>query len=228
MVIAGLGAGLLAHRDGTAQRRSGCWRSVFPTGLLPLHLEPEHHLRALPAARSCRSCRSSLAAAVVVAAVRWMRRARSQGSVRNGRDVALTLLSIAPPAYTAIGYDAERGEGRGHAAGVLTGSGVSCRPGTSIRLEGRSRSKLPAAYKTSYVKQLRLDGAGDYADDRHPVSRRLLAVLRPVTSRIRAASRAEYRRLPANLRRRPKRWRASPRNDRSSRPGAAHPQGEAA
>ena len=44
-----------------------------------------------------------------------------------------------------------------------SGFAGNCPPGTTIRLEGSLAIKLPAAYKTSYVKQLRLDGVESYA-----------------------------------------------------------------
>ena len=105
---------------------------------------------------------SILAAAAVVAFVGWMRRAGVPLRVRYAITIGLTVVSIAPPAYSAISYDA-------NAAKVWT-HGLAydwirreLPPGTSIRTEGSLALKLPAAYKTSNAKQLRMDGMNDYA-----------------------------------------------------------------
>ena len=112
--------------------------------------------------------------------------------------MALTLVAIAPPAYTAIGYDA-------NAAKEWTTEQAydwilrNVPAGSRVRLEGSLAIKLPATYKTSYVKQLRLDGIEQLRRHRHPVPGRLVAVLRPVFREPRAVSR-RVRGLPANLR----------------------------
>ena len=74
----------------------------------------------------------------------------------------LTLVSIVPPAYTSIQYDAD-------AAKTWT-QGLAYEwirrelpPGTVIRLEGSTSPKLPSIYTLSYVRQLRLAAPRDYA-----------------------------------------------------------------
>lgn len=105
---------------------------------------------------------SLLAAASVVAAVGWMRRAGLPARVRNGLVIVLTVVAIAPPAYTAISYDADAAKTwtQGLAADWIK---RQLPPGTSIRLEGSLALKLPAAYKTTYAKQLLMDDTEDYA-----------------------------------------------------------------
>ena len=105
---------------------------------------------------------SLLAAAAVVAFVAWMRHAGVHARLRHTATIALTIIAIAPPAYSAINYDAD-------AAKVWT-QGLAydwirreLPPGTAIRLEGSLALKLPATYKTSVAKQLRMDGTDDYA-----------------------------------------------------------------
>jgi 4-amino-4-deoxy-L-arabinose transferase-like glycosyltransferase len=104
---------------------------------------------------------SLLAAAFIVWLVTRMHKMRLAQRVRNLATVGLTLVAIAPPAYSAIGYDA-------NAAKTWT-NGLAydwilrqLPPGTTIRLEGSLAIKLPVAYKTSYAKELRLDGAELY------------------------------------------------------------------
>jgi 4-amino-4-deoxy-L-arabinose transferase-like glycosyltransferase len=98
---------------------------------------------------------SLLAAAAVVWIVDSLRHVHVPRPVRSLVTVALTLGAIAPSAYNAIAYDAD-------AAKVWTTQQTydwirrELPPGTSIRLEGSLAIKLPAAYRTSYVKQLRL------------------------------------------------------------------------
>ena len=104
---------------------------------------------------------SILAAAAVVWCIGWMRQIELRRPVRNVVTVALTLAAIAPPAYSAISYDA-------NAAKVWTTEQAyhwirqQLPPGTSIRLEGSLAIKLPATYRTSYVTQLRRDGVEFY------------------------------------------------------------------
>ncbi len=103
---------------------------------------------------------SLLAAAAVVWIVDWLRQIDLPRPVRSLVTVGLTLAAIAPPAYNAIAYDAD-------AAKVWTTQQAyewirrELPPGTSIRLEGSLAIKLPT-YRTSYVKQLRLDGVELY------------------------------------------------------------------
>ena len=106
---------------------------------------------------------SILGAAAVVWTVQWLRRIHVPRQARNVATVALTLISIAPPAYTAIGYNANAAkQWTTEQAYKWIRQGVP--PGSRIRLEGSLAIKLPAIYKTSYVKQLRLDGVQSYAD----------------------------------------------------------------
>ena len=104
---------------------------------------------------------SILAATAVVWSVGWMRRTRLPRPARNLATVGLILASIAPPAYVAIQYDSD-------ATKVWTTEQAydwirrELPPGTNIRLEGSLAIKLPM-YRTSYVKQLRLDGVEFYA-----------------------------------------------------------------
>jgi 4-amino-4-deoxy-L-arabinose transferase-like glycosyltransferase len=106
---------------------------------------------------------SILAAAAVVWCVDWMRRRELRRPVRNLATVALTLTAIVPPAYSAIQYDA-------NAAKVWTTEQAyhwiqrEIPAGSHIRLEGSLAIKLPAIYKTSYGKQLRLDGIESYSE----------------------------------------------------------------
>ena len=105
---------------------------------------------------------SILAAAAVVWSVQWMRRTDIRRPLRSIATVALTLTSIAPPAYTSIQFDA-------NAAKEWTTEQAyrwirrELPPGASIRLEGSLAIKLPASYRTSYVKQLRQDGVERYS-----------------------------------------------------------------
>ena len=106
---------------------------------------------------------SLLAAAAVVCIVDWMRRINLPRQARNVATIALTLVAIAPPAYISIRYDA-------NAAKEWTTEQAydwirrELPAGTNIRLEGSLAIKLPASYRTSYVKQLRLDGVESYTD----------------------------------------------------------------
>jgi hypothetical protein len=103
-----------------------------------------------------------LAAAAVVAVVAGMRRMALPVRVRHAVTIVLTLLSIAPPAYSAINYDADAAKTwtQGLAYSWIR---RELPPGTSIQLEGSTTMKLPASYKTIYVKQLRLQGPKEYA-----------------------------------------------------------------
>jgi len=105
---------------------------------------------------------SLLAAAAVVAFVAWMRRARVPLRVRHAVTIALTVIAIAPPAYSAINYDAAASKTWTQR---LTYDWIrrELPRGTSIRIEGSVSPKLPAMYKVSYAKQLRMDGTSDYA-----------------------------------------------------------------
>jgi 4-amino-4-deoxy-L-arabinose transferase-like glycosyltransferase len=105
---------------------------------------------------------SLLAAAGVVAFIAWMRHTGVPSRVRHAITIALTVIAIAPPAYTAINYDAA-------AAKTWTQRLAydwirrELPHDTSIRIEGSVSPKLPATYKVSYAKQLRMDGTSDYA-----------------------------------------------------------------
>jgi 4-amino-4-deoxy-L-arabinose transferase-like glycosyltransferase len=105
---------------------------------------------------------SLLAAAFVVWLVTRMQRTGLPTRVRNAITIALAVLAIAPPAYTSIRYNA-------NAARTWTQALAydwirrELPAGTSIRLEGSLALKLPAMYKTSYVKELRVDTVELYA-----------------------------------------------------------------
>jgi hypothetical protein len=105
---------------------------------------------------------SILAAAAVVWIVQTMRRLHMPQPLRNFATIALTLTAIAPPAYTSIRYDA-------NAAKVWTTQQAyewirrEVPAGSHIRLEGSLAIKLPASYRATYVKQLRLDAVQSYA-----------------------------------------------------------------
>ncbi len=106
-------------------------------------------------------CLSLLAAAAVVWIVDCLRQLEVPRPARNAVTTVLMLASIAPPAYIAIGFDA-------NAAKVWTSQQAyewirrELPPGTSIRLEGSLAVKLPPSYRATYVKQLRLDGMALY------------------------------------------------------------------
>jgi 4-amino-4-deoxy-L-arabinose transferase-like glycosyltransferase len=105
---------------------------------------------------------SLLAAAAVVALVAGMRRAGVPIRVRHAITVVMTVIAIAPPAYTAINYDAGQAKMWTQAL-AYDWIRRELPPGTSIRLEGSVSPKLPVTYKVSYAKQLRMDGTSDYA-----------------------------------------------------------------
>jgi 4-amino-4-deoxy-L-arabinose transferase-like glycosyltransferase len=105
---------------------------------------------------------SILAAAAVVSFVGWMRHAGVPVRVRHGVTIALTVIAIAPPAYRAISYDADQAKTWTQAL-AYDWIRRELPPGTSIRLEGSVAPKLPAGYKVTYAKQLRMDGTADYA-----------------------------------------------------------------
>jgi hypothetical protein len=74
----------------------------------------------------------------------------------------LTVVAIAPPAYTSINYDADAAKTwtQGLAYAWIR---RELPPGTSIRTEGSLALKLPAMYKATNAKELRMDGTADYA-----------------------------------------------------------------
>jgi 4-amino-4-deoxy-L-arabinose transferase-like glycosyltransferase len=97
-----------------------------------------------------------LSAAAVVALVAGMRRPAVPATVRYALTIALTLLAIAPPAYTAVRYDADAAKAWTNAL-AYNWIRSHLPPGTSIRLEGSLALKLPSSYRVSYAKSLRLD-----------------------------------------------------------------------
>jgi len=105
---------------------------------------------------------SILAAAAVVWSVGWMRQIGLPRRVRNVVTVGLTLAAIVPPASIAIRYDANAAK-EWTAEQAYNWIRRELPAGTHIRLEGSLAIKLPASYKTSYVKQLRLDGVDLYS-----------------------------------------------------------------
>jgi 4-amino-4-deoxy-L-arabinose transferase-like glycosyltransferase len=104
---------------------------------------------------------SLLAAAAVVWTVERLRRWQLPLTVRNGVTVLLTVVAIAPPAYTSIRFDA-------NAAKVWTTEQAyewmrrELPPGTIVRTETRE-FLLPPTITAHYVKELRLDGVRDSA-----------------------------------------------------------------
>jgi 4-amino-4-deoxy-L-arabinose transferase-like glycosyltransferase len=105
---------------------------------------------------------SLLAAALIVWLVTRLHKMPLARRVRNLATIALTLVAIAPPAYTAIGYNANAAKTWTNELAYHWIVGQLPR-GTTIRLEGSLAIKLPRDYQASYVKQLRLDGGKPYA-----------------------------------------------------------------
>jgi len=89
-----------------------------------------------------------------------LRRWQLSPRLRNGVTVLLTIITIAPPAYTSIRFDA-------NAAKVWTTQQAyewvrrELPAGTVVWTETRA-FLLPPALKAQYVKELRLDGVTDY------------------------------------------------------------------
>jgi 4-amino-4-deoxy-L-arabinose transferase-like glycosyltransferase len=102
------------------------------------------------------------AAAGVVASMAWARRAGLPVAARHVIAILLAAVSIGPPAYTAIKYNADAAKTwtQGLAYDWIR---HNLPAGTAIRLEGSLALKLPPAYKASYSKSLRTDPQ-DYAD----------------------------------------------------------------
>jgi 4-amino-4-deoxy-L-arabinose transferase-like glycosyltransferase len=107
---------------------------------------------------------SLLAAAFIVALVGWMRRAALPAALRHGVTIALTVIAIAPPAFTAMNYDADQAKRwtQGQAYDWIR---RELPAGTSIRVEGSLSPRLPSMYKVSYAKQLRMDPPEFAADN---------------------------------------------------------------
>jgi 4-amino-4-deoxy-L-arabinose transferase-like glycosyltransferase len=105
---------------------------------------------------------SLLAAAFVVTVVAALRRLQVAPRLRDAVALALTLIAIGPPAYTAMSYDAD-------AAKVWTQSLAydwirrEVPQGSTVRLEGSVTPRLPPEYHPTYAKQLRMDPPGYYA-----------------------------------------------------------------
>jgi 4-amino-4-deoxy-L-arabinose transferase-like glycosyltransferase len=106
---------------------------------------------------------SLLGATAVVAAVDSLRHTRLSLRARNGVIVGLTLLSIAPPAYTSIAFDA-------NAARVWTTEQAyhwilrGIPKGSIVTMESR-QILLPDSFKTTYLAQLRQHPFEKYLDD---------------------------------------------------------------
>ena len=107
---------------------------------------------------------SLLAAAWVVALVGWMRRAGMPRRLRHAITIAVTVIAIGPPAFGAINYDADAAKQwtQGEAYDWIR---RELPAGTSIRVEGSVSPRLPAMYKVSYAKQLRMDPPQFAADN---------------------------------------------------------------
>jgi 4-amino-4-deoxy-L-arabinose transferase-like glycosyltransferase len=103
---------------------------------------------------------SLLAAAAVVWTVDRLRRWQVPTPVRNGVTVLLTVITIAPPAYTSIRFDA-------NTAKVWTTQQAyewvrqELPEGTVVWTETRA-FLLPPTIKAQYVKELRLVGVTDF------------------------------------------------------------------
>lgn len=81
--------------------------------------------------------------------------------VSHATIVILTLMSIVPPAYAAIGFDAA--ESRVWTTEQAYRWIIGTLPkGTSIRFEGSVTVHLPPDYKASYMKQLRMQPLDSY------------------------------------------------------------------
>lgn len=159
MVIGGFGLGLARARGGPGRVR---WVLAMLFPLLYFRFISNQNIVFARYLLPLVPFLSILAAAAVVAAVAALRRAGVPGAVRQAVTVALTIVAIGPPAYTAINYDAD-------AAKTWTQRMAydwirrELPHGTSIRLEGSVAPKLPVGYNATYAKQLRMDGTDDYA-----------------------------------------------------------------
>lgn len=104
-----------------------------------------------------------LGATAVVAIVDVMRHARLPQGAKNAATLLLALIAIAPPAYTAIGFNA-------NAAKVWTTEQAynwiirEIPPGSKVTMESR-QILLPSNYKTTYLAQLRLHPLETYVAD---------------------------------------------------------------
>jgi hypothetical protein len=105
---------------------------------------------------------SLLAAASVVSAVAWMRRAGMAARLRNAVTIGLTVIAIVPPAYGAISYDVDAAKQWTQGL-ALDWIRREIPAGAGIRLEGSLALRLPPIYRPSYTKQLRLDPPDYYA-----------------------------------------------------------------
>jgi 4-amino-4-deoxy-L-arabinose transferase-like glycosyltransferase len=107
---------------------------------------------------------SLLGAAGVVWIVDALRRSRLPTMAREPIVAGLTLLSIAVPAYSSIGFDMIEGR-------VWTTEQAywwirrELPRGASIRFEGSVTVRLPPEYRTSYMKELRLQDVERYKAD---------------------------------------------------------------
>jgi 4-amino-4-deoxy-L-arabinose transferase-like glycosyltransferase len=107
---------------------------------------------------------SLLGAAGVVWIVDALRRSRLPTMAREPIVAGLTLLSIAVPAYSSIGFDMIEGR-------VWTTEQAywwirrELPRGASIRFEGSVTVRLPPEYRTSYMKELRLQDVDRYKAD---------------------------------------------------------------
>ncbi len=104
-----------------------------------------------------------LTGAFVVGLVARMHRMQFAPRWRNLAAVGLSVIAIAPPAVTAIRYDADAARTWTHAL-AYDWIRRELPPGTHLGLEGSLAIKLPGSYKTSYVKQLRHGTVESYRD----------------------------------------------------------------
>lgn len=106
---------------------------------------------------------SLLGAAAVVAAVDWLRDARLSRRARSAAIVLLTVLSVGPPGFTSIAFDA-------NAARVWTTEQAynwivhTIPAGSKVTLESR-QILLPPTYHATYLSQLRLRSYERHVED---------------------------------------------------------------
>jgi 4-amino-4-deoxy-L-arabinose transferase-like glycosyltransferase len=97
---------------------------------------------------------SLLGAAAIVEIVRQLRRPAVPITVRNVVIVALTIVAIAPPAYTSIGFNANAAK-EWTTEQAYTWILREIPAGSKVTMESRA-ILLPEAYKSAYVPQLRM------------------------------------------------------------------------
>ena len=199
--------------------------TTLPARLLPVHLEPEHLLRPLPAAAAAVSLDPGRRGGGVERAVDAAD-ANCRAPVRNRRDRRADARRRSPRRRTRRSGTTPTPPRSGRRSRRIGWIRRELPPGTSIRLEGSLAIKLPASYK----HQLREAAASRRLTGLHrrrassTWSRRLSATDRYFENP--AAVPRGVRGLPADLRA-DRGSRALHAGDRSSGPRAHHPEGEA-